>query len=160
MKPIVLPALLSLAALNLNAACAPVMDLDVLAWSYKAMMASHNYNFTNSIGALTEVAAPFYTTDTWKIYLDNLMSSGNYEMVKSKKMNSSVGLSRSPMLLNKTNDSWVVKMNLLKIYQSADVFTEKKQSITIEITQDDQCNLKISKVTDDKLVVPVLVKPQ
>ena len=148
MKKITTGITLSLLSLTLNAKCADISDLDVLAWAYKSMMATHTYNFTNANAEMIKKNAEnYYTKAAWNTYYPKLLNSGIIDKVKKEKLVASAGVDPAPVILKKGDHTWEIRLPLILNYQSASENTPTKEITTLDIIYTDNCQLKIAKMT-------------
>ena len=95
-------------------------NVEVLAWSYEAMMESYNHSFVNIKKELQD-ARDYYNLDAWKQFYATVKPT--LKEIQAKKMVVSVGLENSPLLLSKSKNQWKVQLPLIIHYQTA---TEQK----------------------------------
>lgn len=126
-------------------------DLDVMAFSYKAMMAIHYYNYVNYPQILTaKNASQYFTKPVWDNYYQQLESQGMLEKVRKNKYISSIGTENTPQIIQKisqngkTTEMWQIQIPALIIYQSQTDLKKDKKVITLSIIQDKDHCLKVN----------------
>lgn len=122
--------------------------MSILAWAYESMMATYNYNFTQANAeTIKKNAEQYYTKAAWDNYDSQLSNSDILDKIKKKKLIASVGVDPAPLILNKGEHTWKIQLPLIIHYQSASEHISQKQMTTLDIIYNDQCQLKISKMT-------------
>ncbi|MBA2649552.1 MAG: DotI/IcmL/TraM family protein [Legionella sp.] len=131
-------------------------DGKIIAWGFEAMMAIYSGNFTKDQRQVIE-RSEYLTKSAKDAYIQVYDKSGMSNIVKQKKLITSVGLYRSPLIMDKKQDEWVLQMPLTTFYQSATEFTEDKNLITLKIIKDPKApdclrvsDMKIKPVKDSK----------
>ncbi len=119
-------------------------NTQILAWSYEAMLSSYNFSFVNE-GKHFWKARQYFKTEAWKSFYRSIQPS--LSQVKAKKLVVSVGLENSPVIINQSSKHWRVMLPLIIHYQQQNKDTTVKQTVTLQIAEDDDCaygkNLKI-----------------
>lgn len=140
--------LLAVFNLNVSATCSNQSDLDILAWSYKAMMASYGFNFITKPEQLKQTSAEYYNEEGFKAYQEDLAKYNYLEKAQKDKLIYSVALSNAPLLIQKgmldQKMAWKIQVPVLLIAQSANNFSSSNKLVTMQIVQEDNCLLKIT----------------
>jgi hypothetical protein len=110
-----------------------INDIKVIAWAFEAMLVLNSYNFVNYN---RENASNYFTKPAWDAYSKAYADSGIKDQVINKQLVMSVGLFRSPLLLEKGDDKWKVQMSLLNISQSGSEYQEQKNQVILTIIKD------------------------
>lgn len=127
------------------AVCEERSDLYVTAWSFKAMMATHNMNADNAEKMLSD-AAHYYTPEAWVEYENYAKSQGVTERVIRNQLVVSTGIENSPVIETKMAEEWVVQLPLLINYSSTGSYHQENQKVTLHIAHDSRCHLKITHI--------------
>lgn len=151
MKKLIIIIFLSYFSFNLNAACKNVSNLDVEAWSFKAMVASYNIDFIDYDNQIKS-SKDFYTKDAWKTYYQNLVKNKFIDEVKRNRFTVLIGAQRSPLIVSKGKTIWVVSVPLILNVQSDKENRSKKFMVLMKVLQNDQCQLKISKWSSSPMI--------
>jgi hypothetical protein len=140
--------ILSVISLSASAACPNLSDLDILAWSYKAMMASYTFNFSNKSEQFKQAAAVYYNDTALKAYQTDFTKANYLEQAKKNKLIYSVGLSKGPLMLQKEISNqhltWKIQAPLIIVSQSANKSSSNNKVVNLAVTQGDGCQLKIT----------------
>lgn len=128
------------------AVCEERSDIAITAWSFKAMMATHNMNADNAEKVLSD-AAHYYTPGAWIEYENYAKSQGVTERVIRNQLLVSTGIEYSPVIETKTAEEWVVQLPLLVNYSSTGSYHQENQKVTLQIANDARCHLKITHIT-------------
>ncbi len=133
---------LALSAFSTESLACKTSYLDVSAWTYKAMLATFSFNFTNVDKGISQ-GKKFYDDKTWKVVKKRMVDSGLVQKVKDEKLISSVGLKNAPLLLNKTENKWKLQLPLLLVQQNAQVRNTKEEVVEVVVARDKSCQLQI-----------------
>ena len=129
-------------ATSINGRITPLSPLDkpnqadsaILQWANQAAIATFTYNFVNYQNEL-QSASRYFTRSGWGQFLTALRTSGNLDMVKSKKLIVSAVATRAPVILQKGplggRYAWRIQMPILVTYQSASEFKQQNNVVTI-----------------------------
>lgn len=138
-------ALLLLVCHVVHATCEAPSDLDVISWSYEAMLATHNMSYKDLEDEPT-LAKSYYTKKAWSEYDDFLKNHALLERIKENQLTVMVGLQTSPTIVNNTKNVWTVEMPLLVNYESTGSYNTEREKVKLDIYQNKNCVLKIKKI--------------
>jgi hypothetical protein len=129
------------------AACEKIADLQVVSWSYQAMLASYNMSFENADQSLS-LAQGYYTKKAWSEFDDHFKAKGTLDKIMQNQLTVTVGLQTSPTFLNQKETAWTVQLPLLLNYESTGSYNTERQLVTLSIVQNKNCVLKIKKIEE------------
>lgn len=128
-----------------NAACEKPSDLDVVAWSYEAMLATHNMSYKDAKEGMA-FAKSYYTKKAWSEYDEIQKNSGTIERIQENELTVMIGLQTSPIIVEKSETDWVIEMPLLVNYESTGSYNTEHENVRLAIIQNKHCALKIKKI--------------
>ncbi|WP_160116212.1 DotI/IcmL family type IV secretion protein [Legionella busanensis] len=129
-----------------NSACDRLNnDTKISSWAYQVMLQTYNLNFVNPN---QEKAQAYFTKSAWLNYKKEFNLDAIIKEIVNKKLVSSVGLSDTPVFLQKDSYSWTVSLPLIINYRNAAVHQIKNINIELTIVKDiksDDC-LKVTAI--------------
>lgn len=121
------------------------------AFSYKAMLKLHSFNYINYQQALTpDNSGQFLTTDAWNGFHQQLVKQGILEKMKKNKWLSTVGTQMGPMpyKMDNTNGKALVQMTALITYQGPQQMKTLKKALMLTIVRDKNQCMKVGKIVE------------
>ncbi len=113
-------------------------DASVKQWANQAAIAAYSFDWVNYKSQL-EAGSQFFTASGWRKFVRALANSNTIDLVKAKHLIASAVAVRTPIILEKGvlngRYAWRVQMTVLVTFESASVFSQFRNVITLLVSR-------------------------